>query len=92
MRASEDLVRKHYVGKKVGIKLRFRGFHTVTRDITLPEATNDPVAIRRAASECLKRVKMDKRIWLLGVKMSTLAKVDEAAVPRSQQAALFDFS
>ncbi|KRB93497.1 hypothetical protein ASE07_12385 [Noviherbaspirillum sp. Root189] len=44
VRVSEDLVRKHYVGTTVGIKLRIQGFHTVTRDITLPEATNDPVA------------------------------------------------
>ncbi|KRB82185.1 DNA polymerase Y family protein [Noviherbaspirillum sp. Root189] len=92
VRVSEDLVRKHYVGKTVGIKLRFQGFHTVTRDITLPEATNDPVLIRRAASECLKRVTLDKRIRLLGVKMSSLTKVDEAGEPRPQQADLFDFS
>lgn len=92
VRVSEDLVRKRYVGKTVGIKLRFQGFHTVTRDITLSEATNDPVVIRRAASECLKRVTLEKRIRLLGVKISSLAKVDEAGVPRPQQADLFEFS
>ena len=46
-RVSEDLSRKGYVGRTIGIKLRFADFRTVTRDITLPEATADPAAIRR---------------------------------------------
>jgi nucleotidyltransferase/DNA polymerase involved in DNA repair len=44
-RVSEDLVRKGYVGRAVGIKLRFADFKTVTRDVTFPEATADAIAI-----------------------------------------------
>jgi DNA polymerase-4 len=42
---SEDLARKGYVGRTVGIKLRFADFRTVTRDVTLPEATSDAIAM-----------------------------------------------
>ncbi|MEK6735267.1 MAG: DNA polymerase IV [Pseudomonadota bacterium] len=69
----EDLTRKGYVGRTVSIKLRFEDFHTVTRDFTLPAHTDDPVLIRRAARECLRRVWLNKKLRLLGVKISTLA-------------------
>ena len=51
-----DLQRKGYVGRTVGIKLRFDDFRTVTRDLTLEEATADAQPIRGAAGACLKRV------------------------------------
>jgi DNA polymerase-4 len=78
------------VGRTVGIKLRFQDFQTVTRDYTLPDVTDDPAVIRRAATECLKRVKLNQRIRLLGVRVSTLEAKDPArrAVPR--QADLFE--
>src|SRR3546814_8834779 len=44
-----DLLRKGYVGRTIGITLRFDNFRTVTRDLTLPGATSDAVAIHRAA-------------------------------------------
>ena len=34
-----DLQRKGYAGRTIGIKLRFDDFRTVTRDLTLPQAT-----------------------------------------------------
>src|SRR3546814_14606732 len=34
-----DLLRKGYVGRTIGIKLRFDNFRTVTRDLTLPGPT-----------------------------------------------------
>lgn len=67
-RLGEDLVRKRYVGRTVGIKLRYADFTRVTRDVTLPEPTADAAAIRRAAGECLRRVPLDQRLRLLGVK------------------------
>ncbi|WP_118178492.1 DNA polymerase IV [Paraburkholderia phosphatilytica] len=72
VRVADDLRRKGYVGKTVGIKLRFADFKTVTRDVTLPTPTADAVTIRRAATECLKRITLDRRLRLLGVRMSTL--------------------
>ena len=71
-RVAQDLVRKAYLGKTIGIKLRYDDFRTVTRDITLTEATDDPLVIRRAAGECLRRVTLEKRLRLLGVRIGGL--------------------
>jgi len=83
-RVSDDLVRKGYLGRTVGIKLRFADFTTVTRDVTLPEATADAVAIRRAATECLRRVVLDRRLRLLGVRVSALEKRDSKTLGEAQ--------
>jgi DNA polymerase-4 len=74
---SRDLQRKGYVGKTIGLKLRFDNFKTVTRDHTLPRPTQDARTIRRAAGECLKRVPLDRRIRLLGVRVGALAPEGE---------------
>ena len=71
-RVAQDLVRKAYLGKTIGIKLRYDDFRTVTRDLTLTEATDDPAVIRRAAGECLKRVPLERRLRLLGVRVGGL--------------------
>lgn len=76
----EDLRRKQYAGKTIGIKLRFDDFKTVTRDKTLAAPIDDADQIRRAAGECLKRVDLTKRIRLLGVRAGNLAPVIESAV------------
>ncbi|WP_313953252.1 DNA polymerase IV [Accumulibacter sp.] len=70
---AEDLARKDYLGRTIGIKLRFADFQTVTRDLTLPTAVGDPQAIRRAAGECLRRVPLDRKLRLLGVRVSALS-------------------
>jgi DNA polymerase-4 len=77
---AEDLQRKGYLGRTIGIKLRFEDFHTVTRDLTLPAPTSDAVAIRRAAGLCLKRVDLSKRLRLLGIRAGSLSRAD-APVP-----------
>jgi len=76
----DDLQRKGYVGRTIGLKLRFDNFKTVTRDRTLERATQDAQTIRRVAGECLKRVPLDRRIRLLGVRASALTPADEAAM------------
>jgi len=70
---AEDLRRKGYRGRTIGIKLRFADFRTVTRDLTLSSATADAQVIRRAAGECLRRVLLEHRLRLLGVRVSTLS-------------------
>ncbi|WUR13103.1 DNA polymerase IV [[Empedobacter] haloabium] len=82
VRLSEDLHRKRYAGRTVGIKLRYADFHTVTRDVTLPQPTADAATIRRAAGECLRRVPLEQRIRLLGVRVSALTPIDELAQAR----------
>jgi DNA polymerase-4 len=71
---ADDLKRKGYTSKTIGIKLRFDDFKSVTRDLTLPEHTMDARAIRRAAGECLKRVELKRRLRLLGVRAGSLVK------------------
>ena len=79
VRLAGDLQRKGYVTRTVGIKLRFSDFRIVTRDLTLPAATDDASAIRQAAGECLRRVALDRRLRLLGVRASALTRKEEAA-------------
>jgi len=77
MRVADDLRRKGYVGRTVGIKLRFDDFRTVTRDLTMTAHTADGAAIRRGATECLKRIPLERRIRLLGVRVSALLPAAE---------------
>lgn len=77
MRLADDLHRKGYACKTIGIKLRYADFHSVTRDLTLPCAIIDGREIRRAAGECLKRVALTQKIRLLGVRASGLIPVAE---------------
>ncbi len=79
VRVAEDLQRKGYVGRTIGIKLRFDNFETVTRDLTVPVPTDDAKAIRHAATECLKRVSLTRRLRLLGVRVSALALAGEVS-------------
>ena len=76
VRVAQDLQSKGYVGKTIGIKLRYEDFKTATRDHTLPLPTNDAAVIRRTAGLCLKRVPLDKRLRLLGVRVGTLQPAD----------------
>jgi DNA polymerase-4 len=75
---AEDLQRKGYVGKTIGIKLRFDDFKSVTRDQTLDLYTADATVIRKTAGLCLKRVALDQKLRLLGVRVGTLMKADKA--------------
>jgi DNA polymerase-4 len=79
-RVSEDLRRKQCKGRTIGVKLRFEDFDTVTRDHSLPEATDEPARILEAARQCLKRIPMRGRIRLLGVRAAKL----EPAQPDAQ--------
>jgi DNA polymerase IV len=71
-RLADDLQRKGYAAKTIGITLRFDDFNRVTRDHTVTQATNDAMALRRAAGSCLKRVDLARRLRLLGVRASGL--------------------
>ncbi|MEP6605592.1 MAG: DNA polymerase IV [Nitrosospira sp.] len=76
---AKDLQRKGYLGRTIGIKLRYTDFHTVTRDITLSLPTDEPAAIRRAAEKCLRRVSLNRKLRLLGVRASTLSSSNTAS-------------
>jgi DNA polymerase-4 len=69
-----DLSRKGYVGRTIGIKLRFDDFKTVTRDQSISIPTADPAEIRQLAGLCLKRVDLTRRLRLLGVRVGGLSR------------------
>ncbi len=75
VQVAADLERKGYAGRTIGVKLRYDNFATVTRDRTIDAPTQDAQAIRAAAGQCLKRVPLDRRIRLLGVRMGSLSPV-----------------
>ena len=72
-----DLQRKAYAGKTIGIKLRYDNFKSVTRDHTLDHYTADAKTIRDVAGQCLKRVPLQQRLRLLGVRVGSLVKQAE---------------
>jgi DNA polymerase-4 len=74
---AEDLRRKGYVGRTVGIKLRYDNFQSVTRDVSVDEYTADPQRVRALAGQCLKRVDLERRIRLLGVRVGSLLRASD---------------
>ena len=93
-RLAADLVRKGYLARSVGIKLRFEDFTTVTRDYTFPVPIADAAALRDAARASLRRVPLDRRLRLMGLRAGALVKVGEELGPpapaRAAERGLFD--
>ena len=89
-RVAEDLRQQGYVGRTIGIKLRYDDFRTVTRDVTLPAGIDDAQALRRAAGECLRRVPLERKLRLLGVRVGALQRpgTTQASPPRQGELAL----
>jgi len=73
-RVAQDLQRHGYVGRTIGVKLRYDNFQRSTREQTLDCYTSDAILIRRAAGECLKRAPLERRLRLLGVKVAGLVR------------------
>jgi len=87
---SLDLQRKGYAAKTIGIKLRYDDFKIATRDQTLSGYTFDAKTIRQAAGHCLKRVPLDKKLRLLGVRAATLEKSEN--LPQTAEKVAFQAS
>ncbi|GAB3772024.1 DNA polymerase-4 [Nocardioides ginsengisegetis] len=68
-RVVADIDREGRPAARVGIKVRFAPFTTVSRSLTLPAPTNDPEALADAAVELLDRVEHDRAVRLLGVRL-----------------------
>ena len=81
VQVADDLRRKGYAGKTIGVKLRFDDFKIATRDQTIDHFTADPKTIRRTAGQCLKRVQLDRRLRLLGVRVGKLVKAGTLQAP-----------
>ncbi len=74
VRCLESLAAKGLLARTIGIKLRFSDFHTVTRERTLPEATNDPAAILEVVAELMRLHWSPTRrpLRLIGVRLAGL--------------------
>ena len=79
-RVAGDLQRKGYVGKTIGIKLRYDDFKIATRDQTIDRFVADAKVIRQTAGQCLKRVPLERPLRLIGVRVGALARADSAEV------------
>jgi DNA polymerase-4 len=80
-RVAQDLARRGYRGRTVGIKLRFSDFRTVTRDRTVPISIGDAGSIRLVAFECLRRVELRRPVRLVGVRVGELSPGGAAGEP-----------
>lgn len=83
---AQDLASKGYVGKTVGVKVRFDDFKCVTRDLTLAAYLGDAASIRRQAGLCLKRVPLQQPLRLLGVRVGSLMRIEDHQTWLQQQA------
>ena len=92
---ARDLERKGFLAHTIGIKLRYEDFTTVTRDQTLHLPIADTASLRDAARASLKRVTLDRRLRLMGIRAGSLVKAAEyvtppAPSPRAAEPGLFD--
>ena len=68
-RVAEDIAREGRPAARVGIKVRYRPFITVSRSLTLPEPTSEVSVLADAAVSLLDRVEHDRPVRLLGVRL-----------------------
>jgi len=62
--------------RTVTVKVRFQGFVTRTKALTLPHYTGDPPAIRRCAWSLLRDIFDGRKIRLLGIRLSSFDTSD----------------
>lgn len=60
--------------KTIIVKIRFSDFQTLTRAKTIDDYTDSEEYLRKAAFACLKRIDLNKRVRLIGVRASNLEK------------------
>ncbi len=93
-RVADDLQRKGYRGRTIGIKLRYEDFKSVTRDLSIAQPTDEARTIRQTAGQALKRADLTRRLRLLGVRVGSLVKaggaasVHEVREPQPEQSSL----
>lgn len=83
-RLAQDLARKGYLARSVGIKLRFEDFSTITRDHSLQVPVADGASLIDAARASLKRVVLDRKLRLLGIRAGALVKTVDHRSPASE--------
>ena len=87
---AQDLQKRKYFCKTIGIKLRYDNFVILSRDISLREPSFDSITIRKAAFECLARAQPQRKLRLVGVRASGIvleAELSSRLHPNSLQTA-----
>jgi DNA polymerase-4 len=64
-----DIDKEGRPAARVGLKLRYRPFFTISRSLTLAEPSNDPEHLADQAVSLLDRVEHDRPVRLLGVRL-----------------------
>ena len=73
VRVKEDIDREGRPAARVGLKIRYRPFFTLSRSLTLPEPSADGDVLAEAAASLLDRVERDRPVRLLGVRLEMVA-------------------
>ena len=73
-----DMMDHGYTTKTITVKIRFSDFQTFTRAKTIPDYSDSEEELRKAAFACLKRIELNKRVRLIGVRASNMEKRDKA--------------
>lgn len=68
-----DMVSNGYKARTFTVKVRFSDFRTLTRATTLHDFIDSEEEVRKAVFICLKKIQLDKRVRLLGVRASNLS-------------------
>ena len=66
---TEDIDKEGRPAARVGLKLRYKPFFTISRSLTLREPSNDPEHLAEQAVSLLERVEKDRPVRLLGVRL-----------------------
>ena len=67
----QNLMKNHYLFRKVTIVVSLNNFSTYTRPKTVPLWTSDVNVIKNTAMELIEKFN-DKKIWLMGIGFTKL--------------------
>ncbi|WP_300410623.1 DNA polymerase IV [Lagierella sp.] len=73
---SQDLKDRKIMGKTISIKLKFNNFETITRSMTLDNASDDFREIYLKSSYLIRNVDINRPVRLLGISSSNLTNAD----------------
>jgi DNA polymerase IV (DinB-like DNA polymerase) len=62
--------------RTITVKVRYQGFVTRTKALTLPHYTGDPATVRRCARSLLRDISNGQKIRLLGIRLSSFDTCD----------------
>ena len=82
-RVVEDIEAEGRPAARVGLKVRFRPFTTLSRSLTLPEPTNDVDTVLSVASDLLREFDPPRPVRLIGVRVAGLDEPHDERGPRS---------